>query len=125
MASLGWDLADDACPVSDELLGELCRADNLVVPRFVSTLAPDTRALLALFCYRRSHLHSMGLAIGAICDEHNLVQAGHGVGRFLFASCREVSPTIVPETRRGTITLARGVLRTFVMDEPAAEAALA
>jgi hypothetical protein len=91
MPSLTWGLADDTCPVSDELLGELCRANELFVPRFVSALAPDIRASLALFCYRRSHLHSMGLAIAATCDKNHLVWAGQGVGEFLFASSRSLS----------------------------------
>jgi hypothetical protein len=117
MPSLRWNLADDVCPVSDELLGELCRANHLFVPCFESTLAPDVRALLALFCYRRSHLHSMGLAIAAVCDEDHLVSAGQGVGEFLFASSREVSPAVVPETKRSKITLARGVLRVFAIDD--------
>jgi len=124
MPSLRWELADDVCPVSDELLGELCRANDLFVPSFVSALAPDIRALLALFCYRRGHLHSMGLAIAATCDEEDLVWAAQDVGKFLFASSREVSPPVVPETKRGKITLSTGVLRMFVMDdEPVVEAA--
>jgi hypothetical protein len=108
MPSTRWELAEDVCPVSDELLGELYRANELSVPCFVSILAPEIRAQLALFCYRRSHLHSMGLAIAATCDEGSLVRAGAGVGKFLFASSREVSSQVVPKTRR-KITLATGV----------------
>ena len=76
MISTRSEFADDVCPVRDELLGELCRANDLFVPGFVSTLAPDVRASLALFCYRRAHLHSMGLAIAASCDEDDLVRVG-------------------------------------------------
>jgi hypothetical protein len=82
MLSSRSELAGDTCPVADELLGELHRADDLSVPGFVSTLAPDIRASLALFCYRRSHLHSMGLGIAASCDKDNLVRAGGSVGHF-------------------------------------------
>ena len=64
---------DDVCPVRDELLGELCHADDQFMPDFVSTLAPDIRASLALFCYRRNHLRSIGLAIAASCDEADLM----------------------------------------------------
>jgi len=88
MPSSRCELADDVCPISDDSLGELYRANDLFVPfvpGFVSTLPPDVRALLALFCYRRSHLHSMGLGIAAICDKDNLVQAGGSVGAC--ASC--------------------------------------
>jgi hypothetical protein len=115
MLSSRCELADDACPVSDELLGELHRANDLYVPGFVSTLAPDVRALLALFCYRRSHLHSMGLGIAASCDKDNLVRAGGSVGAFLFASSRELPPHIASSSRsnRRKITLATGVRRTF------------
>jgi hypothetical protein len=49
MLSSGSDFADDVCPVRDELLGELYRADDRFMPGFVSTLAPDVRASLALF----------------------------------------------------------------------------
>jgi hypothetical protein len=119
MLSIRREIGDDVCPVHDELLGELYRANGLFVPGFVSTLKPDIRALLALFCYRRSHLHSMGLAIAASCDEDTLVQAGGSVGAFLFTSSRQVSSKAVLSSRvnRRNITLATGVLRVFADDE--------
>jgi hypothetical protein len=115
----GCELADDVCPIPDELLGELHRANDLFIPGFVSTLAPDIRALLALFCYRRSHLHSMGLGIAASCDKDNLVRAGGSVGAFLFASSRELPPHIALSRRgnRRKITLATGILRMFTTDD--------
>ena len=110
--------------VREELLGELCRADDLFVPGFVYSLAPDVRASLALFCYRRSHLHSMGLAIAASCDEDNLVWAGGSVGAFIFTCSREAAPQKVlsPRADRRKITLATGVLRVFADDEMVQEA---
>jgi hypothetical protein len=119
MVSARSELADDICPVRDELLGELYRANDLFVPGFVYTLAPDIRALLALFCYRRSHLHSIGLAIAASCDKDSLVWAGGSVGAFVFACSREASPREVQSARadRRKITLATGVLRMFADDD--------
>jgi hypothetical protein len=122
MLSSRCELADDVCPITDDLLGELHRANDLFVPSFASTLAPDIRASLALFCYRRSHLHSMGLGIAANCDKDSLVRAGGSVGAFLFASSREVPPHIphISLSRRGNrrkITLATGVLRMFANDD--------
>ena len=119
MVSARSELADDVCPVRDELLGELYRANDLFVPGFVYTLAPDIRALLALFCYRRSHLHSIGLAIAASCDKDNLVWAGGSVGAFIFTCSREASPREVQSARadRRKITLATGVLRMFADDD--------
>jgi hypothetical protein len=119
MVSSRSELADDVCPISDDLLGELHRANDLLVPGFVSALPPDVRALLALFCYRRSHLHSMGLGIAASCDKDNLVHAGGSVGAFLFGSSRELPSHIAfsPRGNRRKITLATGVLRMFANDE--------
>src|SRR5215475_10040446 len=99
MLSARSGLADDVCPVRDELLGELYRANDLLVPGFVYTLAPDIRASLALFCYRRSHLHSMGLGIAASCDEDSLVWAGGSVGAFVFACSREASSRAAGSSR--------------------------
>ena len=119
MPSSRCELADDVCPVRDELLGELYRANDLFVPGFVSTLAPDIRASLALFCYRRSHLHSMGLGIAASCDEDSLVWAGGSVGAFVFKCSRKAAPQEVlsPRADRRKITLATGVLRVFTEDD--------
>jgi hypothetical protein len=124
MLSARSEFADDVCPVRDELLGELHRANDLFIPGFVYGLAPDVRASLALFCYRRAHLHSMGLAIAASCDEDSLVWAGGNVGAFIFACSREAPPQKVLSLRadRRKITLATGVLRVFADDEMVQEA---
>jgi hypothetical protein len=113
---------DDVCPVHDEFLGELYRADENGVSDLIATITPDIRALLALYCYHRSHLHTRGLAIAASCDQDNLVRSGGHVGAFLFARSRETpSPALVSAfiTRR-TVTLATGPLRKMlpVHNEP-------
>src|ERR1700704_543350 len=119
MLSTRLEFADDVCPVRDELLGELHRANDLFIPGFVYGLAPDVRASLALFCYRRAHLHSMGLAIAARCEEDSLVWAGGNVGAFVFACSRQASPREAqsPRADRRKITLATGVLRMFANDD--------
>src|SRR2546430_17157094 len=76
---------DEVCPVRDELLGELYCAAEHGVSDLVASVAPDIRALLALYCYRRSHLHTRGVAIAASCDQDDLVRWGGHVGAFLFA----------------------------------------
>ena len=119
MLSARSELADDVCPVREELLGELHRANDLFVPGFVYTLALDIRASLALFCYRRSHLHSIGLAIAASCDKDSLVWAGGSVGAFVFACSREAASQKMrsPRADRRKITLVTGVLRVFPDDD--------
>jgi hypothetical protein len=108
---------DDVCPVRDELLGELYGASKLGLPALVATVPPTVRAMLALFCYHRSHLHSLGLAIAASCDEDDLVRYGGRVGATLFTRSREAPPAqplASPHANRRKITLATGPLRTMV-----------
>jgi hypothetical protein len=106
---------DEVCPVREELLGELYRASELGLPVLVATVPADTRAMLALFCYRRSHLHELGLVIAASCDENDLVRWGARLGEVLFAKSRE-APQPLPVASnpyRRKITLATGLLRTM------------
>jgi hypothetical protein len=79
----------DFCPVRDELLGEMYRASEGGLPRLVETVSPDVRARLALFCYRRSHLHSLAVAIAGSCSERDLIENGGRVGSTLYALSRE------------------------------------
>jgi hypothetical protein len=108
---------EEICPVSDDLLGALYRSDKQGIAELVATVAPNVRVLLALFCYPRSHLHTMGLAIAATCEEDDLVRCGGRVGAVLYARSREAPqlgsvPSHAAERRR--ITLATGPLRKMI-----------
>jgi hypothetical protein len=114
---------DEVCPVRDELLGELYSAGKVGLPALVATVPPRVRAMLALFCYHRSHLHSMGLAIAASCEEDDLVRLGGRVGSILFTRSKEAprpQPLAPHHANRRKITLATGPLRDMapVDDEP-------
>ena len=118
---------NDACPVGDELLGSLYRASEHGLSELVESVSPDVRAMLALFCYRRNHLHSMGIAIAATCTQRDLVEQGGVVGSTLFAMSREApstAPSISAYGKR-SITLSTKPLSTFadveddIDDEPA------
>jgi hypothetical protein len=80
---------NDFCPVQDELLGEMYRANESGLAKLVDSVSSEVRAMLALFCYRRSHLHSLALAIAASCSERDLIQLGSRVGSTLYARSRE------------------------------------
>ena len=94
----------DACPVGDEMLGSLYRASEHGLPMLVESVSGDVRAMLALYCYRRAHLHSMSLAIAATCSERDLVEQGGIAGSTLFAMSRE-APAAVSSSGRRSITL--------------------
>jgi hypothetical protein len=114
---------DEVCPIRDELLGELYRADENRVSDLVATITPDIRARLALYCYRRSHLHTTGLAIAGSCDQDDLVRSRGHVGALLFAISREApspAPAASAFVTRRAVTLATGPLRKMlpIDDEP-------
>ena len=87
---------NDFCPVRDELLGQMYRANANGLPVLVDSVSSDVRAMLALFCYRRSHLHSLAVAIAASCSERDLIENGGRVGSTLYALSREGSTKSSP-----------------------------
>lgn len=92
---------NDFCPVRDDLLGEMYRASEHGLPMLVESVAPEVRAMLALFCYRRSHLHQLALAIAASCTERQLIEIGGRVGSTLYALSREPAQTQVSASSHG------------------------
>jgi hypothetical protein len=107
---------NDFCPVRDELLGEMYRANANGLPLLVESVSSEVRSMLALFCYRRSHLHSLALAIAASCSERELIQLGGRVGSTLYALSREPATRSAPSSSYGNrkpITLSTKPLSTF------------
>ena len=108
------DSDSDPCPVTDDLLGELYRANKNGLPELIATVSPDVRAALAMYCYRRGHLKSIGLAIASTCDMYDLETVGGTAGAALFARSRETAPAAPVASQyvaRQKITLASGSLR--------------
>ena len=107
---------NDFCPVRDDLLGEMYRANANGLPVLVESVSSEVRAMLALFCYRRSHLHALAVAIAASCTERELIQLGGRVGSTLYALSREPAARSTPSSTYGhrkAITLSTKPLSTF------------
>jgi hypothetical protein len=105
---------NDFCPVRDELLGEMYRANANGLTQLVESVSSEVRAMLALFCYRRSHLHSLALSIAASCSERELIHLGGRVGSTLYALSREPAARSAPSSgHRKPITLSTKPLSTF------------
>ena len=123
MSSSREAFENDFCPVREEMLGEMYRASESGLPRLVESVTPDVRAMLALFCYRRNHLHSLALTIAASCAERDLIQIGGRVGSTLYALSRETqAPRPAASSNYGhrkPITLSTKPLQTFqpIQDE--------
>ena len=107
----------DKCPVREELLGQMYRASEHGLAHLVESVSSDVRAMLALFCYRRSHLHSLAVSIAASCTENELVHFGGRVGSTLYALSREAPSSQVAVSSsyngRKPITLSTKPLSTF------------
>ena len=124
---------NDFCPVRDELLGEMYRSNENGLPRLVESVSSEVRAMLALFCYRRSHLHALALSIATSCSERELIQLGGRVGSTLYALSREPAARSAPSSSYGNrkpITLSTKPLSTVTplddeVDEDFAQAATA
>ncbi|HZC55195.1 MAG TPA: hypothetical protein VE396_03990 [Xanthobacteraceae bacterium] len=114
MLSEQYRREDDDLPISDELFADIYSARTLDLPTLVASVSPDVRALLALYCYRRSHLYEIGLTIAATCDEDDLLHSGGRAGADLFQKSRQspVRAVIASHyTNRRKVTLSTGHLR--------------
>jgi hypothetical protein len=93
---------EEFCPVSEQMLGELYRASAYGLNELIATVAPTARALLAVYCYRRAHLASIGLAIAATCEKDDLNFAAGNAGAMLFERSREASqPALIEAYANG------------------------
>jgi len=111
---------DDDQTVPEELIGRLYRASESSIADLLPNLTVQDRAYLAMFCYRKSHLHRIGLAIAATCDETVLVQTwGTALGQTLYAQSREAprKPQRLPGQHRPKITLASLSGHPFPQDD--------
>ena len=109
-------LPDDGTRICDELIGRLHYATEDTALDVVAAFTAKERASLAMFCYRKSHLRRIGLAIATTCDLNSLVQEwGVILGRAVFAQCREPSeePGRAGVRLGPKITLARSAGRHF------------
>ncbi len=112
MSSYGLNAADDLCPVPESLFGQLYRSHPNGLQELVATIPARTRAMLALFCYRRAHLHPLSLAIASTCDQSDLIDAGGRPGAALYELSRQADAPVVAaqESGRRKISLAKGPL---------------
>jgi hypothetical protein len=104
---------DELCPVTDQMLGEIYRAGAHGLIELIATVSPTARALLAVYCYRRAHLASIGLAIAATCEEDDLTSLGGNAGAMLFERSRQAPQPSLTDARTSNlrkITLAVGPL---------------
>jgi hypothetical protein len=104
-------LAEEFCPVAESLLGRLYRSSPEGLAILIKTVPPKTRAVLAVYCYRRAHLQTLGLTVAGTCSEYDLEEAGGSMGKELLARARAgAGPLESPQKNKKEITLPSGPL---------------
>ena len=109
-------ILNDGTTILEELIGRLHNASAGSVPDLVAALTATERANLAMFCYHKSHLRRIGLAIATTCDLNCLVkELGSVLGQAIFAQSRNHpgEPSQNEMRPRPKITLARSVGRYY------------
>jgi hypothetical protein len=99
------------------MLGDLYRASPHGLHELIASVSPMARALLAVYCYRRAHLASIGLVIAASCEEEDLTSLGGNAGASLFERSREAPKSLSIDANssgRRKITLATEPLRQLI-----------
>jgi hypothetical protein len=108
---MSYGLAEEPCPVADQTLGDLYRSHQQGLSALVASVSPDVRAMLALYCYRRAHLQTLGVSIAATCSEDELLEVGGHAGTVLFAiSRRAQEPADAQPSGRRKVSLSSGPL---------------
>jgi hypothetical protein len=105
---------EEPCPVSERVLGDLYRANPEGLATLVQTIPATSRALLALYCFKRVHLKSIALALADTCNKDDLIVHGGDFGADLYERARR-APQVIEQ--RPKISLSRGALMKVVVDQ--------
>ena len=91
-------LNEDTGPVSEKMFREINGAQTPNAVEIAATLPEGQRAQLAVFCYRKRHLHDLGLRIASTCGLNALLQAAGTGGEVIFKQSRDPDATLAKET---------------------------
>jgi hypothetical protein len=104
---------EEVCPIPESLLGDLYRASPEGLHALVENVPAQVRAMLAVYCSRRTHLATLGLAIASTCERNELIKSGGQLGAVIFVQSRQALH-VVPEKRR-KVTLSGGSYLSLVV----------
>jgi hypothetical protein len=98
---------DDEGIIPETLVAQLYRIGEDAAVNLTVGLPPYRRALVAAYCYRRSHLHRLGLSIASTCDRSTLMRVlGAIPGTALFVQSRRLAQ-VPPSEYRSKISLSK------------------
>lgn len=88
----------EGCPVAAEFLSTLLRLTLSDVAERSGDLPDEERGRLAVYCYRRSHLRRLGLAIASKCSKRRLVEEAGHAGELIHTQARNIDGTLASDT---------------------------
>lgn len=88
MGDFGPAEADVQCPVALETLHELRASTPAEIVASVRDFSEEKRVRLALYCYNRAHLRSVGLTVASMVEPARLAELAGTMGEVLAAQCR-------------------------------------
>lgn len=98
--STNVQLNEENCPVPDDLFGQLRQASPKNAVEIAKSLSEPQRAQLAAFCYRRCHMHALGLMIASTCGCDALVAAAGASGNVIYDQSRDPEKTLSLDVKR-------------------------
>ncbi|MFD1695305.1 hypothetical protein [Roseibium aestuarii] len=84
----------DDCPVREDFLARLVTGPGGECVDLTRDLPEETRARLALFCYRRNHLRRVGLLLAATCSKAALVRESGHAGELIHLQAQNLEATL-------------------------------
>lgn len=90
-------LNEDTGPIPEALFREIKQAQTPNAVEIAGSLPEGQRAQLAVFCYRKRHLHELGLRIASTCSLNALLKAAGAGGEVIFKQSRDPDVTLAKE----------------------------
>ena len=87
---ISTDDFDTGCPISEDTLGRIYRADGVVLDHLLAGIPEITRARLATYLYGRSHTHELGVRVAGTCDAAIMRRTSGALGEAIHAQSRQV-----------------------------------
>ncbi len=98
MQEISGSIDIEGCPVAEEFLISLLQLTLKDVAERAETMPEDQRGQLAVYCYRRSHLRKLGLAVASQCSKWRLVQEAGHAGELIHFQATHLDLTLASDT---------------------------
>jgi len=88
----------ERCPISENDLNALLHTSPADAANQTQNLPEAQRCRLVVFCYRRSHLRQLGLAIAVKCSKRGLIEEAGHAGELIHFQATNIEATLASDT---------------------------